>query len=1114
MARKSPVANENDPSLLRQIETLNNQSLIRPNVVSNPTVFALATQSTNNNNVTITQSINNDSGDIVTVYNTDGTINVTSIDQTINDYTTVDSGVSQIIAGENVTISSTQGNGVGVVTISVNANLSLSDSRISNGTSNVEVLLNGPVTIGASGTPNTVIISNTELRTTGSIISNDANLGNAARANFFIGDGSLLTNLPNVGGDYSNSNVASYLPFYTGTLAGNSIGVTGISSANVFVGNGAFLTNLPGANVNGTVANATFAITADNVSNAAQPNITSVGALTSLSVIGNVTGDYFIGNGYLLTGIVANTANYAHIAGESYSVSAANIVGNVQYANTALSIDGSNVSGEVQFAATANNVAGSNVSGEVSYAAVANSVEGSNVVGFVNDANFATAANTVILPDQPNITAVGNLTFLSVIGNADVNTLNVSNGILLSSSVGSNISGVDYITANYFVGNGSSLTGLPTQSIIANGNSNVSIATATGNVVLSTQNTVNTSQTNRLFWTTNGTLRLQNPAASLTNAMIIEGYRDAQQATNLVFLRGRGTLAVPQSVQSGDILGGINGSGINSSNIWESGNGAVVRFQVANTYNSTSDYLIPMNVQILTVDNVGNVATYRTTDFFANGTFTPAGNIVAIANSDHILGNSITANFFIGNGSLLTDIISSTANYANFAGNAFSVDGSNVVGAVSAANIANVAYSVDGANVFGEVAYAAQANSIGILASITVTGNIGNADYVIANYFVGNGSSLTDVTATTAGTVTSNAQPNITSIGILSTLSVSGNANTGNIGATNGVFTNISGNGAGLTNLSPANMVGMPSAMTLLVDPDGSDVTGDGSDNKPFATVQAAHDYAAANIASTAYVVIKLNAGSYAGNVTLTRPRTAIVGASDGIIRSSWITGSVTINMTSGATILSSDIFALENLIITSSSDAVVLGGNQRYVFFGRNIYVYSSSTASALSVTNTSTGGIKVDLLNAYLQSDGSGTTLVTSNTYYLNVNSSTIDANTGPALSLTTTGGLIGTTRISTSSGSNTVVVNSPFTPGGAITFGVCTFESTATNGNGIYIASGATVALGGCAFNVPTGTGFAVAGAAGSFLVKSANNNQIAYNTNGATQGTVTVVPMTYL
>jgi hypothetical protein len=437
------------------------------------------------------------------------------------------------------------------------------------------------------------------------------------------------------------------------------------------------------------------------------------------------------------------------------------------------------------------------------------------------------------------------------------------------------------------------------------------------------------------------------------------------------------------------------------------------------------------------------------------------------------------------------------------------------------AGLANIAYSV---------ANAAQPNitSVGTLTLLNVNGNI-TSDTGI---FIGNGSGLTQLTgsnisgevanaayantAGTAGTVTTAEQSNITSVGTLTALSVTGNISAGNVSATNGLFTNISGNGSQLTNLSPTNLDKMPSAYTLLVDPDGSDITGDGSVNKPFASVQAAHNYAANNIVSTAYIAIKLNAGNYVGNVTLTRPKTIIVGSSEGQLRSSWITGTVTVNMTSGATVLSSDVFALQDLIITANDAlAVSLAGDQRYVFFGRNVYLYSSGTsADVFSVTNTSSGGIKVDLFNCYFQSAGTGTTASFTNTYYVNINSSTLEANNGPALSLTTSSGLIGTTRISTISGSNTVVVNSTFAPGSAMTFGVCTFESTATNGNGIYIGAGATAALGGCAFNVPTGSGFAVAGAAGSFLVKSANNNQIAYNTNGNTQGTVTVVPMVYL
>jgi len=104
----------------------------------------------------------------------------------------------------------------------------------------------------------------------------------------------------------------------------SNVSVTGnVTGANIN-GNGSGLSSITGANVTGTVANATYATnsgsatTADTVTGNAQANITSVGILSSLSAsgngtggnvntggqvsaTGNVTGNYFIGNGALLT---------------------------------------------------------------------------------------------------------------------------------------------------------------------------------------------------------------------------------------------------------------------------------------------------------------------------------------------------------------------------------------------------------------------------------------------------------------------------------------------------------------------------------------------------------------------------------------------------------------------------------------------------------------------------------------------------------------------------------------------------------------------------------------------------------------------------------------------
>ena len=144
-------------------------------------------------------------------------------------------------------------------------------------------------TVTTNAQPNITSVGNlTTLTVTGNV-----------SANYFIGNGALLTGI-SAGSTYSNSNVASYLPTYTGNV-----------SANYFIGNGARLTNITGANVSGYVPLSTAANTTGTVTTNAQPNITSVGTLTSLTVTGNISGNYILGNGSQLTGIVAATATTA-----------------------------------------------------------------------------------------------------------------------------------------------------------------------------------------------------------------------------------------------------------------------------------------------------------------------------------------------------------------------------------------------------------------------------------------------------------------------------------------------------------------------------------------------------------------------------------------------------------------------------------------------------------------------------------------------------------------------------------------------------------------------------------------------------------------------------------
>lgn len=132
-------------------------------------------------------------------------------------------------------------------------------------------------------------------------------------------------------------------------------------------------------------------------------------------------------------------------------------------------------------------------------------------------------------------------------------------------------------------------------------------------------------------------------------------------------------------------------------------------------------------------------------------------------------------------------------------------------------------------NIGGTLTTASQTGitALGTLATLSVTGNITGGNLLTTGSVSGNGRSLTalDATnldtgivpsarlsgtytitvsgsATTAATVTTAAQPNITSLGTLSSLSVTGNISGGNMSVSTGTITlgsivNANGNGAG-----------------------------------------------------------------------------------------------------------------------------------------------------------------------------------------------------------------------------------------------------------------------------------------------------------------------------
>ena len=213
---------------------------------------------------------------------------------------------------------------------------------------------------------------------TGNLVTYNANLGNAASANYFVGDGSLLTNIPAgaISGSYSNSNVANYLPTYTGNFSASNVEISG----NLIVNGSLEYTNVNNLYIKDSIieqggGSNGAALTSDDNKDR--------GAL--LHYYDGSTIDAFIG---------WKNANSEFV-----------VASNVTASNNTVTI---NELGNLR----------------------ANIFIG-NLSGTANTANTATTAGTVTTNAQPNITSVGTLSNLSVSGN-----ISVSKGIAANGSYG------------------------------------------------------------------------------------------------------------------------------------------------------------------------------------------------------------------------------------------------------------------------------------------------------------------------------------------------------------------------------------------------------------------------------------------------------------------------------------------------------------------------------------------------------------------------------------------------------------------------------------------------------------------------------------------------------
>jgi hypothetical protein len=152
-----------------------------------------------------------------------------------------------------------------------------------------------------------------------------------------------------------------------GNITSTNANLGNLTTSNYFSGNGSLLTSLAGANVTGQVGNALLSGT---VYTNAQPNITSVGTLISVSVTGNVTGGNISTGGNLsvtgntsVTGTLSSTGKIGYSSGSTVTQTTNRGNGVIinALAGTIITVSASMVTGEIgSFSVTNNQVDANN----------------------------------------------------------------------------------------------------------------------------------------------------------------------------------------------------------------------------------------------------------------------------------------------------------------------------------------------------------------------------------------------------------------------------------------------------------------------------------------------------------------------------------------------------------------------------------------------------------------------------------------------------------------------------------------------------------------------------------------------------------------------------------
>jgi hypothetical protein len=683
----------------------------------------------------------------------------------------------------------------------------------------------------------------------------------------------IITNNANVG----NLNAS-------GTIVGANVTANNLTNTHItFAGTGGLLTDSANLTFNTTTKELSADLLKGTLTTAAQPNVTSVGTLTSLTVSGqsnvadilidgdaNITGNVNIGGVVIANGEITaasfNTEGHVTATGDfdganatfsgTLSAGDTTINGNLTVTGTTTSVNTTVTQLTdplFELGGGANGAALGTADG-MDRGLLLHRYDGGAVDSFIGwdeaNAQFVVGSNVSVTDNVVTVNEygdwkAGNATFT---GNIQGENLNIGGVIIANGNITSN---------GYFTGNlvGDVIGNISGNIKVAGGNGSIQFATNVSEHVGSGLPATTIVSGKEYEIVTHGTTDFTAIGAADNNvgtrftatgagtgtgtAGLVSTYGDlSNDGSNLTYDVSTGVLTVGGNVEVGGILTDnyyyANGDAVDFQQA--AGGDNEIQFNTGDNFAASANLTFNDTTQVLAV--TGKVtASNVTVSSLTSGTLTVAGTGGALQDATGLTysGTTLTT----GNASVTTTLTSGnvkvsalTAGSVVLAGadglltqdteltydsatNTLTANNVTATEKVAAANVSASSLTA------GRVTFAGSAGLLvdngnltydGPTNVLSVTGGNVSANYINGTYITGNGSALTNLAggnvtgqvgnALVAGTVYTGAQPNITSTGTLTELTVEGAVDLGDVGniavagGTDGQFLKTDGSGS------------------------------------------------------------------------------------------------------------------------------------------------------------------------------------------------------------------------------------------------------------------------------------------------------------------------------